>query len=178
MHICSYRPNLGTLSFNLAYLLYRSPASQYCQIKPKLVNETRAIRGLEITRKPAEKRRTRRADIPIPSVRSMIRSFWSDVSLVVTPCGGSWLCMLVAYSLNSAVMLYYLCRSVLDVSDSLESPAGKSDTRSKYEYRVWYLMFSQQSRDYGHQGCDTVQAVKYVYMGTNSASSIKMSMPL
>ena len=31
-----------------------------------------------------------------------------------------------------------LCRSVLDVSDSLNglSLAGKSDTRSKYEYRV------------------------------------------
>jgi len=85
MYICSYRPNLGTLLFNLAFLPYRSPASQYCQLKPELVNETRGIRGLEMTRRPAEKRRTRGADIQIPSARSMICSFRSEVSLVVAP---------------------------------------------------------------------------------------------
>ena len=82
MHICSYRPNLAISLFNLALLLYSSPASQYCELKPELVNETR---GLEMTRRPAEKRQTRRADIPIPSARSMICSFWSGVSLVVAP---------------------------------------------------------------------------------------------
>jgi len=103
------------------------------------VNETRGIRGLEMTRRPAEKRRTREADIPIPSARSMICSFWCDVSLVVSPIQAGSRAGAVGCACWSRTA-WTLSRSVLDISDSLNgfSPAGKSDTRSKYEYRdIW-----------------------------------------
>ena len=65
--------------------------------------ETLGIRWLEVTRRPAESRRIRGAVSPIPSARSLIRSF---------KCGGSWLWMLVAYVLSSAVIL---CSASVDV---------------------------------------------------------------
>lgn len=116
------------------------------------MKETCGIRGLEITRRLAETRRIRGADIPILRARSLIRAFRIEVSLMATPLRVDSRAGQVAVHARRVQaeprgnVLLYLCRPVLDVSDSLDAllPARKTDTGSKYEYHTCYLTFSRR----------------------------------